>query len=86
MKALFAISTGIPLLFGAVPVSADDPASIVGNLATRALVSMQNPDTVIVQGQFRQLFRQYFDAEGLRPFCSRGALARRNDGAATGIR
>src|ERR1700751_985500 len=70
MKALFAIATGVPLLFGAVPVSADDPASIVGNLATRALVSMQNPDTVIVQGQFRQLFRQYFDAEA----CARSAL------------
>jgi phospholipid transport system substrate-binding protein len=48
----------------------DDPASIVGDLGTRALAAMRNGDTAAVQGRFRQLFRQYFDAEA----CARSAL------------
>src|SRR6266436_2874241 len=48
----------------------DDPASVVGDLGTRALAAMRNDDTVGVQGRFRQLFRQYFDAGA----CARSAL------------
>jgi ABC-type transporter MlaC component len=48
----------------------DDPASIVGDLGTRALAAMRNGDTAAVQGRFRQPFRQYFDAEA----CGRSAL------------
>ena len=48
----------------------DDPASVVGDLGTRALAAMRNGDTAAVQGRFRQLFRQYFDAEA----CARSAL------------
>jgi len=48
----------------------DDPASLVNDLATRALAAMRNGDTAAVQGRFRQLFRQYFDAEA----CARSAL------------
>jgi phospholipid transport system substrate-binding protein len=50
--------------------AADDPASVVGDLGTRALAAMRNGDTAAVQGRFRQLFRQYFDAEA----CGRFAL------------
>jgi phospholipid transport system substrate-binding protein len=48
----------------------DDPASLVNDLATRALAAMRNGDTAAVQGQFRQLVRRYFDAEA----CARSAL------------
>ena len=48
----------------------DDPASLVNDLGTRALAAMRNGDTAAVQGRFRQLFRQYFDAEA----CARSAL------------
>src|ERR1700720_2269322 len=48
----------------------DDPASFVNDLGTRALAAMRNGDTAAVQGRFRQLFRQYFDAEA----CARSAL------------
>src|SRR6266478_1482971 len=48
----------------------DDPASFVSDLGTRALAAMRNGDTAAVQGRFRQLFRQYFDAEA----CARSAL------------
>jgi phospholipid transport system substrate-binding protein len=57
---------GAPSSFAA----ADDPASVVGDLGTRALAAMRNGDTVAVHGRFRQLFRQYFDAEA----CARSAL------------
>jgi phospholipid transport system substrate-binding protein len=57
---------GAPSSFAA----ADDPASVVGDLGTRALAAMRNGDTVAVQERFRQLFRQYFDAEA----CARSAL------------
>jgi len=48
----------------------DDPANFVNDLGTRALAAMRNGDTAAVQGQFRQLFRRYFDAEA----CARSAL------------
>jgi phospholipid transport system substrate-binding protein len=48
----------------------DDPASFVNDLGTRALAAVRNGDTAAVQGRFRQLFRQYFDAEA----CARSAL------------
>jgi phospholipid transport system substrate-binding protein len=48
----------------------DDPANFVNDLGTRALATMRNGDTAAVQGQFRQLFRRYFDAEA----CARSAL------------
>jgi len=51
-------------------VATDDPASFVNDLGTRALAAMRNGDTAAVQGRFRQLFRQYFDAEA----CARSAL------------
>jgi phospholipid transport system substrate-binding protein len=49
----------------------DDPASFVNDLGSRALAAMRNGDTTAAkQGQFRQLFRQYFDVEA----CARSAL------------
>src|SRR5260370_19748960 len=50
--------------------AADDPANFVNDLGTRALAGRRNGDTAAVQGQFRQLFRQYFDAQA----CARSAL------------
>ena len=60
-------------IIGSVPGSlaaADDPANFVNDLGTRALAAMRNENTAAVQGQFRQLFRRYFDAEA----CARSAL------------
>ena len=51
--------------------AADDPASFVSDLGSRALAAMQSEDTAAAkQGQFRQLLRQYFDVEA----CARSAL------------
>src|SRR5947209_17055099 len=48
-----------------------DPVSFVGDLGSRALAAMRNGGTTAAkQGQFRQLFRQYFDVEA----CARSAL------------
>jgi phospholipid transport system substrate-binding protein len=48
-----------------------DPASIVGDLGSRAIAALRNGDTVAAnQERFRQLFRQYFDVEA----CARFAL------------
>jgi len=63
---LSSIIGGAPRSFAAT----DDPASFVNDLGTRALAAMRNGDTAAVQGRFRQLFRQYFDAEA----CARSAL------------
>src|SRR6266567_5217988 len=63
---LSSIIAGAPRSFAA----ADDPASFVNDLGTRALAAMRNGDAAAVQGQFRQLFRRYFDAEA----CARSAL------------
>jgi phospholipid transport system substrate-binding protein len=50
---------------------AADPGSFVSDLAGRALAAMRNGDaTAAKQGQFRQLFRQYFDIEA----CAGSAL------------
>jgi phospholipid transport system substrate-binding protein len=60
-------------IIGSAPRSlaaADDPADFVNDLGTRALAAMRSEDTAAVQGQFRQLFRLYFDAEA----CARSAL------------
>ncbi len=60
-------------IIGGAPRSvafADDPANFVNDLGTRALAAMRNGDAAAVQGQFRQLFRRYFDAEA----CARSAL------------
>jgi phospholipid transport system substrate-binding protein len=60
-------------IIGSAPRSlaaADDPANFVNDLGTRALAAMRNEDTAAVQGQFRQLFRRYFDTEA----CARSAL------------
>jgi hypothetical protein len=60
-------------IIGSVPGSlaaAGDPANFVNDLGTRALAAMRNEDTAAVQGEFRQLFRRYFDAEA----CARSAL------------
>ena len=49
----------------------DDPASLIRDLASRALAPMPDGDTAAArQGRFRQLFRQYFDVEA----CARSAL------------
>ena len=49
----------------------NDPASVVGDLGSRAIAAMRNGDTVADQQErFRQLFRQYFDVEA----CARFAL------------
>ena len=63
---LSSIARGAPRSLAAT----DDPASVVGDLGTRALAAMRNGDTAAVQGRFRQLFRQYFDAKA----CARSAL------------
>src|ERR1700751_3702056 len=63
---LSSVTGGAPRSFAA----ADDPASVVGDLGTRALAAMRNGDPATVQGRFRQLFRQYFDREA----CGRSAL------------
>jgi phospholipid transport system substrate-binding protein len=70
LLSAFVLLSGI---IGGAPKSlaaTDDPASFVNDLGTRALAAMRNGDTAAVQGQFRQLFRQYFDAEA----CARSAL------------
>jgi ABC-type transporter MlaC component len=49
----------------------NDPASIVGDLGSRAIAAMRNGDTASAnQERFRELFRQYFDVEA----CARVAL------------
>ena len=49
----------------------NDPASVVGDLGSRAIASMQSGDTAAAkQERFRQLLRQYFDVEA----CARFAL------------
>jgi phospholipid transport system substrate-binding protein len=49
----------------------NDPASIVGDLGSRAIAAMRNGDTASAnQELFRELFRQYFDVEA----CARVAL------------
>jgi len=49
----------------------NDPASVVGDLGSRAIAAMRNEDTAATkQERFRQLFRQYFDLEA----CARSAL------------
>ena len=49
----------------------DDPASLIRDLASRALAPVPDGDTAAArQGHFRQLFRQYFDVEA----CARSAL------------
>jgi phospholipid transport system substrate-binding protein len=64
---LFSIIVSAPRSLAA----ANDPASVVSDLGTRALAAVRNGDTAVVeQGRFRQLFRQYFDAEA----CARYAL------------
>jgi phospholipid transport system substrate-binding protein len=60
-------------IIGGAPRSSaatDDPANFVNDLGTRALAAMRNGDMAAVQGRFRQLFRQDFDAEA----CARSAL------------
>ena len=69
------------MLIGSVPMSvsaADDPASFIGDLGSRALGAMQNGNAVAAkQVLFRQLFRQYFDVET----CARSALGSYWNGA-----
>src|SRR6266404_7455725 len=49
----------------------NDPASVVGDLWSRALAPTSNEDTTAArQERYRQLFRQYFDVEA----CARSAL------------
>ncbi len=58
-------------VIGGSMAAADGPASVVSDLGTRALAATRNGDAVAVeQWRFRQLFRQYFDAEA----CARYAL------------
>jgi len=58
--------------------AADDPASFISDLGSRALEAMHNGDAVAAkQGMFRQLFRQYFDVEA----CARSALGSYWNGA-----
>ena len=64
---LSSIIAGAPISSAA----ADDPASFVSDLGSRALAPMPNGDTMAArQGRFRQLVRQYFDVEA----CARSAL------------
>jgi phospholipid transport system substrate-binding protein len=63
---LFSITVSAPRSLAA----ADDPASVVSDLGTRALAAVRNGDKAAVQRRFRQLFRQYFDAKA----CARSAL------------
>ena len=49
----------------------NDPASIVGDLGSRAIAATRSGDTAAAnQKRFRELFRQYFDVEA----CARFAL------------
>jgi phospholipid transport system substrate-binding protein len=49
----------------------NDPASIVGDLGSRAITAIRNGDPAAAnQTRFRELFRQYFDVEA----CARFAL------------
>jgi phospholipid transport system substrate-binding protein len=49
----------------------NDPASVVGDLWSRALAPMPNEDTAAArQERYRQLFRRFFDVEA----CARSAL------------
>ena len=60
-------------VIGAAPrsLAATDPVSFVSDLGNRALAAMRSGGTAAAkQGQFRQLFRQYFDVEA----CARSAL------------
>jgi phospholipid transport system substrate-binding protein len=58
--------------------AADDPASFISDLGSRALEAMQNGNTVAAkQEMFRRLFRQYFDVET----CARSALGSYWNGA-----
>jgi phospholipid transport system substrate-binding protein len=72
MKFLAVATTTLPMLFGFIQTAtADDAANTIGDLGTRAIAVMQDGDTAaVVQGRFRQLFRQYFDADA----CGRFAL------------
>jgi ABC-type transporter MlaC component len=71
LLSAFVLLSGI---IGGTPRSsaaADDPASVVSDLGSRALAAMRNGDTAAAnQGRFRQLFRQYFDVAA----CARAAL------------
>ena len=63
----FSIIGGTPRALAAT----NDPASVVGDLGSRAIAAMRNADTVAAKQElFRQLFRQYFDVEA----CARFAL------------
>jgi phospholipid transport system substrate-binding protein len=63
----FSIIGDTPRSFAAT----NDPASIVGDLGSRAIATMRNGETAAAkQDLFRQLFRQYFDVEA----CARLAL------------
>jgi ABC-type transporter MlaC component len=75
MKFLAVVTTTLPMLFGFIQTAtADDAANTIGDLGTRAIAVMQDGDTAaVVQGRFRQLFRQYFDADA----CGRFALGPR---------
>jgi phospholipid transport system substrate-binding protein len=70
LLSAFIILSGI---IGGTPRSAigADPASIVSDLGSRALVAMRNGDTAAAtQARLRQLFSEYFDVEA----CARSAL------------
>jgi phospholipid transport system substrate-binding protein len=77
MKQRFLLLSAFVLfssIIGATPRSlaaTNDPASVVGDLGSRAIAAMRNEDTAATkQERFRQLFRQYFDVEA----CARSAL------------
>jgi phospholipid transport system substrate-binding protein len=59
----FSIIGGTPRALAAT----NDPASVVGDLGSRAIAAMRNADTVAAKPE---LFRQYFDVEA----CARFAL------------
>jgi phospholipid transport system substrate-binding protein len=77
ISALFLTSIGVADASKSA-AAADDPASFISDLGGRAVVAMQNGNTVAAkQEMFRRLFHQYFDVET----CARSALGSYWNGA-----
>lgn len=59
------------MILGTLALTGENPVSVVNDFGTRALAAMRNGDTEAArQGQFRLLYRQYFDTQA----CARSAL------------
>jgi phospholipid transport system substrate-binding protein len=75
MKQRFLLLSAFVLFFSIIRntpstlAATNDPASVVGDLGSRAIAAMRSADTMAAkQGLLRQLFRQYFDVEACARF------------------